>query len=96
MSYKDEYHPRIKSDLKKLDKKVAKEIHDVHLGSILDKPYGADPLYDDLKGVYSYHFRMNKVDYRITYTIDEEKQIVYFVMIAKRENYYDMLKRRMP
>ncbi len=31
MSYKDEYHPKVKSDLKKLDNPVAKEIHDVHI-----------------------------------------------------------------
>jgi len=28
--YKDEYHPRVKSDLKKLDKGVVREIYDVH------------------------------------------------------------------
>ena len=30
MSYKDEYHPKVKSDLKKLDRAVAREIHDEH------------------------------------------------------------------
>ena len=30
MSYRDEYHPRVKNDLKKLDKGVVREIYDVH------------------------------------------------------------------
>lgn len=31
MSYKDEYHPKVRSDLKKLDKAVVREIHDMAL-----------------------------------------------------------------
>lgn len=31
MSYKDEYHPKVKADLKKLDRAVAREIHDEHI-----------------------------------------------------------------
>ena len=95
MSYKDEYHPKVKSDLKKLDKHVVKEIYGSHLDNILDKPHSGEPLYGDLAGVFSYHLRMNKVDYRIAYTVDEMKRVVYVIMIGKRENYYDILKRRL-
>ncbi len=35
MPYKDEYHPKVKSDLKRLDKPVVKEIHSIHLNNIL-------------------------------------------------------------
>jgi len=35
VSYKDEYHPKLRSDLKKLDKAVVREIHDIHLDKIL-------------------------------------------------------------
>lgn len=95
MSYKDAYHPKVKSDLKKLDKPVAKEIHDTHLDGILDRPFAGESLYGELKEVFSYHFRKNKADYRIAYTVDDEKKVVYFIMIAKRENFYDILKRRL-
>lgn len=95
MSYKDVYHPKVKSDLKKLDKPVVKDIHDIHLDFILDKPLAGERLYGELEEVFSYHFRKNKADYRIAYTVDDEKKIVYFIMIAKRENFYETLKRRL-
>jgi mRNA-degrading endonuclease RelE of RelBE toxin-antitoxin system len=31
MSYKDAYHPKVKADLRKLDKPVVKEIHNIQL-----------------------------------------------------------------
>jgi len=95
VSYKDEYHPRVKSDLKKLDKGVVREIYDVHLENILHEPYSGEKLYGDLEGISSYHFRKNKVNYRIAYSVEEDKRIVYIVMIGKRENFYEILKRRL-
>ena len=56
MSYKDEYHPRVKSDLKKLDKGVVRDIYDVHLDKILHEPYSGEKLHGDLEGVSNYHF----------------------------------------
>jgi len=64
MSYKDAYHPRVKADLKKLDKPVVKEIYNIHLDSLLGNPLVGESLYGDLEGIFSYHFRKNKVDYR--------------------------------
>ncbi len=95
MSYKDDYHPRVKTDLKKLDKVAVKEIHNTHLDILLDNPFNGECLYGDLEGVFSYHFRKNKVDYRIAYTVDNEKKIVHIIMIGKRENFYEVLKRRL-
>jgi mRNA-degrading endonuclease RelE of RelBE toxin-antitoxin system len=57
MSYKDVYHPRVKADLKKLDKPAVKEIHSIHLDILLDNPFTGECLYGDLEGVFSYHFR---------------------------------------
>jgi len=95
MSYKDAYHPNVKSDLKKLDKSVTRQIHHVHIEAILLNPFAHEKLHGDLEGVVSYHFRMNKVEYRIAYSVDESEQIVYFLMIGKRENFYEILKRRL-
>ncbi|HOD39530.1 MAG TPA: hypothetical protein PKW98_17090 [Candidatus Wallbacteria bacterium] len=38
MSYKDEYHPQFKKDLKKLDKKVIADIFNSHIDGILADP----------------------------------------------------------
>jgi addiction module RelE/StbE family toxin len=95
MSYKDSYHPKIKSDLKKIDISASREIKAVHLDKILNNPYAAEQLYGNLAGVWSYHFRKNNVDYRISYSIDETQKAVYFLMIGKRENFYEILRRRL-
>ena len=96
MPYKDAYHPKIKSDLKKLDKPVVRELFDTHIDKILIDPHHAgEALSGDLEGVSTYHFRLNKFEYRIAFAINEEAKTVYVLMIGKRENFYDILKRRL-
>jgi addiction module RelE/StbE family toxin len=96
MSYSDEYHPRVKSDLKKLDRTVVKDIHSFHLDRILGEPRRGEELHGDLQGVLAYHFKKNNVEYRVAYYIEETKKIVNILMIGKRENFYEILKRRLP
>lgn len=95
MSYKDIYHPKVKSDLKRLNKPVVKDIYDIHIDRLLNNPEIGEKLHGGLEGVFSYHFRKNKVDYRIAYIVEEASSIVYIAMIGKRENFYEILKRRL-
>jgi len=96
MPYKDEYHPKIKGDLKKLDKPVVKDIFDTHIDRILLDPYNAgEALHGSLAGISSYHFTQNKVGYRIAFAVREEAKAVYIIMIGKRENFYEILQRRL-
>ncbi len=95
MSYRDEYHPKVKPDLKRLDRQVITEIFNTHIEKILREPYTGEKLHGDLEGVFSYHFRKDKVDYRIAYLIEETKKIVYILMVRKRESFYEILKRRL-
>ena len=43
MAFVDAFHPKFKSDLKKIDKSVAKEIKEKHLDIILNNPMGNEP-----------------------------------------------------
>jgi len=96
MSYKDEYHPKTKSDIKKLDKAVAREVFDTHINKILHDPYQeGEALHGSLEGISSYHFRQNRVEYRIAFAVEEESKTVYILMIGKRENFYEILRRRL-
>jgi mRNA-degrading endonuclease RelE of RelBE toxin-antitoxin system len=61
----------------------------------LHHPFVNENLHGDLEGASSYHFRKNKADYRIAYSIDNSRKVVYFLMMAKRENFYEILKRRL-
>jgi addiction module RelE/StbE family toxin len=95
LMYKDEYHPQIKKDLKSIDKSVIQDIKDKHINKILKNPLVGDRLSGELNGIFSYHFKKNKVDYRITYFIEEKQKVIYILMIGKRENFYKVLRRRL-
>jgi len=95
MPYKDEYHPGVKKELKQLDPQVTREVFDTHIEKIVHTPAIGEPLHGEMEGILSYHFRKNKVDYRIAYTIDEAQKRVYVLRIAKRENFYEVLKKRL-
>ena len=93
--FADEYHPRVKRDLRKIDKSVESEVKDIHIPRILHDPYVADDLSGDLAGITSYHFKKGKVQYRISYIVDDKKKVVYILMIGKRESFYEILRRRL-
>ncbi|MCP4131463.1 MAG: type II toxin-antitoxin system mRNA interferase toxin, RelE/StbE family [bacterium] len=94
--FEDEYHPQVKKDLKGIDKPVILDIKEKHILLILEAPFEGEELSGDLSGIFSYHFRKNKIDYRISYIINEKKKVVYILMIGKRENFYKLLKKRLP
>jgi len=93
MTFKEEFHPKIKSDLKKIDKSAIAKIKTVHLNNILENPYKYDSLKGRLSNLYSYHFKENSVDYRIAYEINNDT-IIFYYMIAKRENFYKSIQKR--
>ena len=91
--YKEEFHPKFKSDLKKIDKSVIKEIKDVHLKNILEDPTINPKLKGELSSIYSYHFSQNRISYRIAYKI-VNNEVIFYYMVAKRENFYKKLGNR--
>ncbi len=92
--FKDEYHPQVKKDIRRIDKQVQKDIRDIHIPAILKSPFSACKLTGNLAGIYSYHFTKNNVQYRICYTIDEKEKTVHILMIRPRENIYNILRKR--
>jgi len=94
MGYSESFHPKFKSDLKKIDKSVVKEIKDKHLDIILENPMEADSLKGKLSHLHSYHFQKNGTQYRIAYEILEEDEIIFHYMVATRENFYKKLDNR--
>jgi len=92
--YKDEYHPQIKKDLKKLHPILKETIKTEYIQEILSAPQKGEMLSGDLKNIRSYHFVFNKQEYRIAYVVDEETETISVLMIAKRGEFYSLLKRR--
>ena len=93
--YRDQYHPKVKKDLKKLDKRLRYEIETGHIPAILEQPEQGDELVGDLSGMRADHFNYQKQTYRIAYVVDERVSIIFVMMIGKRENFYTILKRRL-
>lgn len=92
--YRDQYHPKVKKDLKKLDKCLRQELEETHIPAILERPDQGEELVGDLSGLRAYHFTYQKNAYRIAYVLDETAEMVFVMMIGKRENFYTVLKRR--
>ena len=92
--YKDEYHPRVKKDLKKIDPPIREKIKNKFIPQILENPDVGLNLVGDLSGVRSYHFAHGKQQYRIAYIVDDNDKIVFIQMVAKRSDFYELLKRR--
>jgi addiction module RelE/StbE family toxin len=82
-----------KKDIKKLDVPVRNKVKEEILNLLRENPELGEELLGNFTGIRSYHFEHNKVQYRIAYTIIENT--IYILMIAKRENFYDMLKHRL-
>ena len=94
MGYSESFHPKFKSDLKKIDKSVAKEIKEKYLDIILENPMESDVLKGKLANLRSYHFQKNGIQYRIAYEILEEDAVVFHYMVATRKNFYKKLENR--
>ena len=65
MEFVEKFHPRFKSDLKKIDRGVIKKIKEIHLDIILKNPMCNERLKGKFSDIYSYHFRENSIQYRI-------------------------------
>ena len=92
--YKVEYHPKVKKDLKKIDPQICKIIRNRHIPIIMKNPKSGGELAGDLKGTLSYHFTVIKQQFRIAYIVDEYRKKCFVQMIAKRGDFYTLLKKR--
>jgi len=92
--FEKKFHPKIKNDLKKIDKQVIKKIKEIHIQNIAKNPYKYSRLKGNLSNYFSYHFKEKGVDYRIAYEVMEDEKIIIYLIIAKRENFYKNLIKR--
>ncbi|WP_461129994.1 type II toxin-antitoxin system RelE family toxin [Spirosoma aerophilum] len=88
--YVIEFEEAALRDLKKLSKQVQIQILDVIEGlAINPRPAGVEPL-TQFKGLY----RVRSGNYRIVYSIEDQKLIVTVAAIADRNKIYDVVERR--
>ena len=92
--YEVGYHPKIRKDLRKIDPPIREKIRAEHIPKILAEPGIGENLAGDLNGTSSYHCKIARQEFRIAYITDEDAKKVFIQMIAKRGNFYVLLKRR--
>jgi mRNA-degrading endonuclease RelE of RelBE toxin-antitoxin system len=68
--YKDEYHPRVKKDLRKLDVRTRELIKTTHIPAILSDPSVGQTLVGNLAGIHSYRLKIANQQYRIAYQMN--------------------------
>ena len=56
--YRDLYHPKVKKDLKTLDKRIRHDIETPHIPAILEQPGQGEALVGDLSGMHAYHYHL--------------------------------------
>ena len=92
--YRIEIANAVKSDVRKLDKRLQGLIGEEHFTNIEKDPFKAVPLLYEFKGLWSYHFSYEGTQYRIVYEIYPEERIVLAIMVGSREGFYQTLRRR--
>lgn len=83
---------RVQRAIQKLDKPLQKIFRE-KIAQIAEDPYIAEPLTQDLKGWWSFHFTHKRVDYRIIYRIYKKEKLVLVGLAGSRENIYKELRR---
>ncbi|NTU62714.1 MAG: type II toxin-antitoxin system mRNA interferase toxin, RelE/StbE family [Chloroflexi bacterium] len=92
--YRIEAVTAVKKDIRKLSPAVVKLLEAEHFPSLKRNPRCGEPLRQEFKGIWSYHFAHQGAQYRIIYEIDEAREVLYLLLIGARENLYDRLRRR--
>lgn len=94
MNYQIVYSTSVRKDLKKIDKTVLKAILSTISEEIRNRPFDGNILKGN-REIRAWKIRIKKVDYRIAYWIDENKQLVKIIFVKSRENYYKELGKRL-
>lgn len=94
--YELRFHPQVDGELKALPTAAREEVKTRHFPTIAASPLEAGrPLSGPLRRFRKYVFSHGGVSYRLVYEIDREEQVVYLLMVGKREGFYERLKRRL-
>ncbi len=84
--------PSAKRSLKKLSLATRKALFDTT--RILEtNPHAGEKLSGSLYFLYSFHFKISNVQYRVAYTLDQKQKLVIVHLADTRENFYDKLRR---
>ncbi len=86
----------ITSSAKKAAKKLPKIVRFKAIEvsqKLVNTPFLGEKLSGSLYFLHSLHFKVGGKEYRLAYTIDQEKKIIFVHLVQIREGFYQRLKR---
>jgi len=92
LSYKRFITSSAKRSFKKLPKRIREDIL-VATEALENNPSAGERLTGPLSFIYSFHFKSQNVEYRVAYTIDQERKYIIMHLAGPRENFYEKLRR---
>nr|BAL58546.1 hypothetical conserved protein [Candidatus Acetothermum autotrophicum] len=94
--YELRFHPQVDKELETLPKTVRAVVKNLCFPKIAHSPWDAGKsLSGALKKFHVFVFSHKRVSYRIAYEIDKKSQVVFILMVGKREGFYERLRRRL-
>jgi mRNA-degrading endonuclease RelE of RelBE toxin-antitoxin system len=93
--YELRFHREVDKELKNVPIEVRRKVKNYYFPRLAEEPRSAGTrLSGGLSGFWRLDFKMVRTEYRIAYEIDDEENVVYVLMVGKRESFYERLKRR--
>ncbi len=83
----------VKRDIKKLDKPVINKVLDL-LKTLAENPHRGTLLSGAFSDLFKLELRQQGINYRIAYSINQNRVEVYVFHVGSRENFYNELRRR--
>lgn len=84
--------PSAKRSLKRLSHDAQETLLDA-AQVLKENPFAGEKLTGSLSFLWSFHFKYQNAQYRIAYTVDQERHLVVIHLAGPRENFYDRLRR---
>ena len=91
MAWNLRFHPGVKKDLRRISPEARDSLLERILPLLEENPYQGEPLHGPLRRFWKYRTG----NYRITYSINKERQEIIVIEIGPRGGFYERLKHRL-
>ena len=89
------FHPKIKKDLRTLDKDAARHIVTSLFPALGQGLITGIPLRGRLKGLHKHPFQFKGISYRVVFERDRSRRALYILSVGPRSDFYERLLRRL-
>lgn len=94
--YKIYLTKQVVKEIRRRGEKFKKKINNI-LQILINNPNPrqSDTLSGEVKFIHSFHFNFSGTMFRLAYVVDEENKRITVVLIGPRENFYQILRKKL-